>query len=80
MNTLPHQEFYTTQAASDTERLERIEAMLWELLRVLCPDRDNGIGPASYERAIRELAKGNRKPLTSYVKRGGKIPKQVLGG
>ncbi len=33
----------------------------------------------AFRRAIRELARGNRKPLELYLKRGGKIPKAVEG-
>lgn len=65
---------------SDSERLARIEAMVEEqktmveeMFKRLCPDRDNGTGPVSLERAIREFGRGNRKPLQNFKRRGGKI-------
>ena len=60
--------------ATPEERLAKIEEMIAAIYERICPDRDGGIGPVSYQRAIREFAKGNKKPLELFLKRGGKIP------
>jgi hypothetical protein len=84
MKTQSQSAFYTMTAggatssspanpSSDSERLAHVEAMLEELLSRLFPDRDNGTGPISLERAIREFKAGNRKPLQNFKRRGGKI-------
>ena len=62
----------------DSERLERMENLIEAIAKKLCIDLDNGADEkqheASFNRAINELANGNRKALSNYVKRGGKIP------
>lgn len=62
---------------TDSERLARIEAMVEEMYSRVCPEKESRAGQDTYERAIRELARGNKKPLRAYMQRGGKIPKQA---
>ena len=54
------------------ERIERLE----EVIRVnmMARVQDPGLDETALNRAIRELARGNRKPLERYLRRGGKIP------
>ncbi|NLI41277.1 MAG: hypothetical protein GX421_08880 [Caldisericales bacterium] len=54
------------------ERIERLE----EVIRVnmMARAQDPGLDETALNRAIRELARGNRKPLERYLRRGGKIP------
>ncbi len=63
---------------TETERLARMEILLKAIAKKLCIELDEGIDEkqynASFERAVAELAAGNRKPLSNYIKRGGKIP------
>jgi ABC-type uncharacterized transport system ATPase component len=66
---------------TDSERLARMENLINAIARKLCIDLDEGADEKQYEasfnRAINELAGGNRKALSLYMKRGGKIP---IGG
>jgi hypothetical protein len=60
------------------ERLAKVEenqARIMDLLRDrgLIP-REDGVDEAAFERVVAEFAKGNRKALSNYLKRGGKIP------
>jgi hypothetical protein len=58
-------------------KLEENQTRIMDLLRDRgLMVREDGGDQAAYDRAIRELAKGNKKPLESYLKRGGKIPIQ----
>ncbi len=63
---------------TDSERLELLEIMVRAIAKKLCVELDEGADEKQYEasfnRAIDELANGNRKPLSNYIKRGGKIP------
>lgn len=86
MKTGSHQEFHSTQAGGGasplpatpsidelTRRVEYLEALLVER-GLMIRQPDNGVNPVAFERAVAELARGNRKPLSNYLKRGGKIP------
>jgi hypothetical protein len=63
---------------TDSERLARMESLIEAIAKKLCIDLDNGAGEQEFrqgfDRAVAELANGNRKALSIYVKRGGKIP------
>ncbi len=52
-------------------RIERLEAML----RAGGPMQETrgDVDQAALDRAIRDLVRGNRKPLERYLRRGGKI-------
>ncbi len=54
-------------------RVEILEAALVQR-GLLARQPDPGNGRAAFDRAVAELAAGNRKPLQLYLKRGGKIP------
>jgi hypothetical protein len=56
------------------QRLLHLEEMLEEIHAVLIMGTDGSPGRAEYDRAIRELLKGNTKPLALYKRRGGVIP------
>lgn len=62
------------------ERLAKFEenqARITDLLRDRgLTVREDGVDQTALDRAIRELIKGNRRPLEGYLKRGGKIPIQ----
>lgn len=63
------------------ERIARLEARVAELHDIIFTGRaeERRVDHVAFQRAIRELARGNRKPLELYLKRGGKIPKAVEG-
>lgn len=59
------------------QRLEKLETMIAEIHAVVTGEsvpRTDGVDAFTYGRAIKELARGNPKPLDRYMKRGGKIP------
>jgi len=61
---------------TDSERLARVEALtvaIAEKLGIALDAQGSADGDA-YDRAIRALAAGDRKPLQQFVRRGGKIP------
>lgn len=60
------------------ERVERLEAILRNA-GLESRLAENGVDGTAYNRAIRELARGNRKPLERYLQRGGKIPTAATG-
>jgi len=83
MNRGSHREPHVVQAGGGAspspatldelrERIERLE----EVIRVnmMARVQDPGLDETALNRAIRELARGNRKPLERYLRRGGKIP------
>lgn len=57
------------------QRVERLEASINAMPRAVNdsndPHRDDEAG---FQRAVAQLAAGNRKALSIYLKRGGKIP------
>jgi hypothetical protein len=57
------------------ERLAKVEENQARILQVLRLGPAEDAEESSYNRAIGELAQGNRKPLENFLKRGGKIPK-----
>lgn len=57
------------------ERLAKVEENQARILQVLSLGPAEDAEESSYNRAIGELAQGNRKPLENFLKRGGKIPK-----
>lgn len=63
---------------TDSDRLARMEGLIKAIAKKLSIEFDDGADDkqheASFNRAINELANGNRKALSNYVKRGGKIP------
>lgn len=63
---------------TDSERLARMENLIEKIAKKLCIEPDNGAGERefrrSFDHAVQELANGNRKALSNYIKRGGKIP------
>lgn len=52
------------------DRITKIEGLLEEVLAILVSGKQPG--KYEYERALQQFAKGNRRPLELYVKRGGK--------
>ena len=57
------------------QRLTKLETMIAEIHAVVTGrERIDGIDMPAYRRAIRELARGNSKPLDIYMRRGGQIP------
>jgi len=64
------------------ERLKRLETMIKEIHDFLYMGEETGRAPdqEEFRRAIRELGRGNRRPLQLYIQRGGKIPKTSSGG
>jgi len=82
-----HREFYSTQAGGGASpspaspsiddlvrRVEFLESLLIER-GVMIQKPDNGVNRVAFDRAVRELANGNRKALSVYMQRGGKIPR-----
>jgi hypothetical protein len=59
------------------ERFAKLEAMVKEIHDFIFAghEGEKARDEAFFRRAIRELGKGNRKPLEIYLKRGGKIPR-----
>lgn len=60
---------------TDEQRLRHLEEMMEDIHALLIMGRDRIPGRAEYDRAIRELLRGNSKPLALYKERGGVIPK-----
>jgi len=60
------------------ERLARMERLIEAIAKKLCVELDEGASEeqhrAAFDRAVAELASGNRKPLGNYIRKGGKIP------
>ena len=57
------------------QRLDKLETMVAEIHAAVTGREKNGcVDMTAYRLAIRELARGNNKPLDLYMKRGGKIP------
>jgi hypothetical protein len=58
------------------ERLEHIEVLLERLyIAFVGEDKPKGnIDEVAYRNAIRELSRGNKKPLALYMQRGFAIP------
>jgi hypothetical protein len=52
------------------DRITKIEGLLEEVLAILVSGQQPG--KYEYERALQQFARGNRKPLEAYIKRGGK--------
>ena len=59
------------------DRLARLETMIREIHDFLYAGDDGSRArdEEAFRRAVRELGKGNRRPLQLYIQRGGKIPK-----
>jgi hypothetical protein len=63
-------------------RIQAIEDMIAEIHAVLVLGREPAPpGVEEYLRALQALETGDKSPLTSYLKRGGKVPKAetILG-
>lgn len=87
MKSGSHREFHSTQAGGGAspspatieelrERLERLEEIVrCNGLETRAPDL--GVDETALNRAIREMVRGNDKPLDRYLRRGGKIPKKT---
>jgi hypothetical protein len=85
MKTGSHREFHSTQAGGGAsplpathedllQRIERLEEIIrCNGLEARVPDL--GVDETALNRAIREMVRGNGKPLDRYLRRGGKIPK-----
>ena len=60
------------------ERLARMERLIEAIAKKLGVELDEGASEeqhrAAFDRAVAELASGNRKPLGNYIRKGGKIP------
>lgn len=52
------------------DRITKIEGLLEEMLAILVSGKQPG--KYEYERALQQFARGNRRPLEAYIKRGGK--------
>ena len=52
------------------DRITKIEGLLEEVLAILVSGREPG--KYEYERALQQFARGNRRPLEAYIRRGGK--------
>jgi hypothetical protein len=59
------------------DRFAKLEAMVKEIHDFIFAgdDSEKSTHRARFRRAVRELGKGNRKPLEVYLKQGGKIPR-----
>ena len=69
----------TLHKPSVEERLCRLEKTLTEIIDIVSRSHGTrleikGVDMFAYQMAIKELARGNVKPLETYMKRGGKIP------
>jgi len=60
---------------TEEQRLRHLEEMIEEIHAWMILGGERIPGKAEYDRAIRELLKGNSKPLELYKQRGGVIPK-----
>lgn len=60
---------------TEEQRLRHLEEMVEDIHALLIMGQDRIPGKAEFDRAIRELLKGNDKPLILFKQRGGVIPK-----
>jgi len=61
------------------QRIAKLETMITEIHAIVTggeKPRDAAADRRAYQKAINELARGNKEPLELYMKRGGKIPVQ----
>jgi len=54
------------------QRIEKLEALVADLRCI--EDKSIYTDEAEFKASIRELARGNKKALERYIKKGGKIP------